>query len=546
VPLMVAIPLAGGFLMPLVARLTGPRRSAAALPILLTAGLLALAVWLLLAADEPLIYWVGGWTFPVGISLVADGLSRLMVVLVAAISLVALVFSIDYMARFTSPGLYYALFLLMLAGMNGVVLSGDVFNIFVFLEVASIASYALVAFGTESDELEAGFKYLVLGTIASTFVLVGIALTYNVTGQLNWAKVGEAIGAAGGATLPMYVAAAFFLMGFGLKAALVPFHAWLPDAHPSAPAPISAMLSGVLIKASGVYVLARMVFSVFDGDAGLGLILLVLGTLSMVLGGLMAIGQRDLKRLLAYSSISQVGYVVLAFGAAAVMHARGMEAAAVGWAVFGGLFHLVNHAVSKSLLFLCSGSVEYATGTRLLDRLDGLGGRMPLTAACLRVGALSISGVPPMGGFWSKLVIIGVLAYAAVRGHWAFYIPAALAAATAAVTLAYYAKVQWFVPAGQPSEPVLRAREVPLGMRAATLVLAVLCFATALLVLPTVRDRVVAPAREIVLGGAQADRGGRTITVTPRSAPPARALADTDESLAARGAYTGARQGETP
>ncbi|MBL7139734.1 MAG: NADH/ubiquinone/plastoquinone (complex I) [Planctomycetes bacterium] len=544
-PLLVAIPLAGGFLMPLVARLTGARRSAAALPILLAAGLLALAVWLLLAAREPIVYWVGGWTFPVGISLVADGLSRLMVVVVAVISLVALVFSVDYMARFTSPGLYYTLFLLMLAGMNGVVLSGDLFNIFVFLEVAGIASYALVAFGTESDELEAGFKYLVLGTIASTFILVGIALVYNVTGHLNWAKVGEAITAAGGPTLPIYVAAAFFLMGFGLKAAMVPFHAWLPDAHPSAPAPISAMLSGVLIKASGVYVLARLVFSVFDGDAGLGWVLVVLGTLSMVLGGLMAIGQGDFKRLLAYSSISQVGYVVLAFGAAAVMRARGMEQAAVGLAVFGGLFHLVNHAVSKSLLFLCSGSVEYATGTRQLDRLGGLGGRMPVTAACLRVGALSISGVPPLGGFWSKLIIIIALAYMAVRGHWAFYIPTALAVATAAVTLVYYAKVQRFVLDGEPSETVLRAREVPFGMRAATLVLAVLCFATALLVVPAIRDRVVTPATEIVLGGAEAGRGGRTITVERKPAPPpAQAAADAPAQTIRL--QDGTRQGETP
>ena len=544
-PLLVAIPLAGGFLMPLVARLTGPRRSAAVLPILLAAGLLALGIWLLVVGGEPLVYWVGGWTFPVGISLVADGLSRLMVVIVAAISLAALVFSIDYMARFTSPGLYYALFLLMLAGMNGVVLSGDLFNIFVFLEVAGIASYALVAFGTESDELEAGFKYLVLGTIASAFLLVGIALVYNVTGQLNWAKVGEAIDLAGGATLPIYVAAAFFLMGFGLKAAMVPFHAWLPDAHPSAPAPISAMLSGVLIKASGVYVLARVVFSVFDGDAGLGMILIVLGTLSMVLGGLMAIGQGDLKRLLAYSSISQVGYVVLAFGAAAVMRARGMEQVAVGLAVFGGLFHLANHAVSKSLLFLCSGSVEYATGTRQLDQLSGLGSRMPMTGACLRIGALSISGVPPLGGFWSKLVIIMALAYLALRGHWAYAIPTVLAAATAAVTLAYYAKVQRYVLGGEPSETVSRAHEVPVAMRVATLALAVLCFATALLIVPVIRERVVTPASDIVLGGAEADRGGWTVpAVRPPVAAPAQASADTPAETVVPAA--GTRQGETP
>jgi len=510
VPLLVVIPLAGGFLMPLVDRLTGRRRSAAAFPILLTAAVLVLSVWLLLAADEPLTYWVGGWDFPIGISMVADGLSRLMVVVVATVSLMALVFSIDYMARFTSPGLYYTLFLLMVAGMNGVVLSGDLFNMYVFIEVACIASYALVAFGTESDELEASFKYLVLGTVASTFLLVGIALVYNVTGHLNWAKVGEVIQSAGEPTLPLYVAAAFFLMGFGLKAAMVPFHAWLPDAHPSAPAPISAMLSGVLIKAAGVYTLARLVFSVFDGDPALGWILVTLGVLSMVVGVLMAVGQWDFKRLLAYHSISQMGYVMLAFGAAAVMQARDLSPTVVGLAVFGGLFHLANHAVFKSLLFLCSGSVEYATGTRQLKELGGIGGRMPVTGACLRVAALSISGVPPLNGFWSKLIIVLAL----VLGG--FYVLAAVTVFVSFMTLLSFAKVQRYVLGGEPSEHVAAAREVPAAMCLASVLLAVLCFASSLMAVETmrtVRGRVLTPASEAVTAGAAAGRQGRLITV---------------------------------
>jgi len=514
VPLLVVLPLAGGFLMPLVGRLTGRRRAAAALPILLTAGVLALAVWLLLAADESLTYWVGGWDFPVGISLVADGLSRLMAVVVATISLVALVFSIDYMARFTSPGLYYGLFMLMVAGMNGVVLSGDLFNMFVFIEVAGIASYALVAFGTESDELEASFKYLVLGTMASAFLLVGIALVYNVTGHLNWAKVGEAIESAGGATLPMYVAAAFFLMGFGLKAAMVPFHAWLPDAHPSAPAPISAMLSGVLIKASGVYALARLVFSVFNGDPLLGWVLVGLGVLSMVIGVLMAVGQWDFKRLLAYHSISQMGYVVLALGAAAVMQSRGVSPAVVALAVFGGLFHLANHAVFKSLLFLCSGSVEYATGTRQLKELGGIGGRMPVTGACLRVAALSISGVPPLNGFWSKLIIVLAL----VLGG--YYVLAAVTVFVSFMTLLSFAKVQRYVLGGEAPERVSRAREVPAGMCVASVLLAVLCFASSLMAVPAVRDRVLTPAGDAVTAGVRTGRPEPTITVDRDEAAP--------------------------
>jgi multicomponent Na+:H+ antiporter subunit D len=287
-------------------------------------------------------------------------------------------------------------------------------------------------------------------------------------------------------------------MGFALKAALVPFHAWLPDAHPSAPAPISAMLSGLLIKACGVYVLCRLVFSVFAGPEAFGIILVVLGTLSMVLGALLAVGQADLKRLLAYSSISQVGYVVLAIGTGVVAlawaPAHPVLIPVAGLALFGGLFHMANHAVFKSLLFLCSGSVEQATGTRLLAELGGLGRRMPVTAWSLRAGALAISGVPPFGGFWSKLIIIIVLVQMAVAGHWTFYLPAGLAVATAVVTLVYYAKVQRYVLGGEPSDRTARAREVPFAMCFSSVVLAVLCLASALLLLPPVRERLVDPA----------------------------------------------------
>ena len=488
-PLFVAIPLAGGFLMPVLGRLFGPGRASAVLPILMVAGVCVLAVRLVLLPDaQTPPYWMGAWDFPIGVSLVADGLSKLVVLLVALISLLVLVFSMDYMTHYTNPGLYYGLFLLMLAGMNGVVLAGDLFNLFVFLEVAGIASYALVAFGTEADELEAAFKYLVLGSIASVFVLVAVAIVYNVTGHLNLAKIAGALRAGGGLTVPVYLAAAFLLMGFALKAALVPFHAWLPDAHPSAPAPISAMLSGLLIKACGVYVLARLVFSVFAGIEVLGMVLVVLGILSMVVGVLLAVGQWDFKRLLAYHSISQMGYVVLAIGAAAVMRAHGLDDAVVALALFGGLFHLANHAVFKSLLFLCSGSVEYATGTRQLKLLGGVGRRMPVTGACLRVAALSISGVPPFNGFWSKLLIVLALVLAG------YYVLAAVTVVVSFLTLLSFAKVQRYVLGGPPSEAVASAREAPLGMCLASVVLAVLCLASALVVLPSVRERLVDPA----------------------------------------------------
>ena len=537
VPLLVAIPLAGGFLIPVIGRLTKSHRVTAILPIVMACGLLVIAILLLARPGETVVYWVGGWTFPIGISLVADGLSKLVVLIIAVVSLLALLFSLDYMTRYTSPGLYYGLFMLMVAGMVGVVISGDLFNIFVFLEIAGIASYALVAYGTESDELEASFKYLVLSAIASAFILLGIAFVYSVTGHLNLAKIAEVIRMGGGLTTPLYVAAAFFIMGFGLKAAMVPFHAWLPDAHPSAPAPISAMLSGVLIKACGVYVLCRLTFSVLGNHQTFGTILVVLGTLSMVLGALMAIGQGDLKRLLAYSSISQVGYVVLAVGAGLVGLGLAKDseplAAAARLAVFGGLFHLVNHAVFKSLLFLCSGSIEYATGSRRLDQLSGLGKRMPVTGWTLRVGALAISGVPPFGGFWSKVIIILALTHMAVLVHWAFYIPVALAVATAVVTLVYYAKVQRSVLGGEPSDAAKGAREVPFAMCLASVLLAVLCLASALIVLPSVRARLLDPAVRVLLAGAGS-------TVEPATA------SEDSEARTPAAAQVAVKEGMTP
>src|SRR4030042_532711 len=202
--------------------------------------------------NKILVYKVGGWMPPLGISMVLDGLSSFMLVTVNLVSFLVTIYSISYMEKYTDKYRFYTLFMLMLAGMNGIIITGDLFNLFVFLEIASIASYALVAFGTEAEELEASFKYAVMGSVASSFVLLGIALLYGYTSTLNMADMALVLSQKGTAKVVSLVSV-FFLMGFGLKSALVPFHAWLPDAHPAAPAPISAMLSGVLIKVLGGY-----------------------------------------------------------------------------------------------------------------------------------------------------------------------------------------------------------------------------------------------------------------------------------------------------
>ncbi|UCC97615.1 MAG: hypothetical protein JSW66_17445, partial [Phycisphaerales bacterium] len=459
-PAFIAIPLATAFLLPMF----GTRHKTAA-TVIANLATLSLFVLAIVCIGQSGVYEIGSRPIPLGINLVLDGLSSLMLLAIGVVAAGAMLFSAGYMERYTAKSKYLSLFLLMVAGMNGVVLSGDIFNLFVFLEIASLASYALVGFGCGHEELEASFKYTVLGTIASLFVLLAIALVYGNTGTLNMAYISKAVQNSG-LNAGLGFALGLFIVGFGLKAALVPFHAWLPDAHPSAPAPISAMLSGVLIKTLGIYALARVVFNIFGVSVEVGWLLIVLGILSMVAGAFLAIGQWDIKRLMAYSSISQIGYVVLGIGLGALLLARGNSPAWASLAVFGGLFHLLNHAVYKSLLFLTSGSVEMSTGTRELREMGGLAAKLPFTRATCSVASASIVGIPPFSGFWSKLILI----IAAVQAH--FYWIAAIIVFVSLCTLIMYLKVQRYAFLGELPASLERISESSGSMRIAMVSLA--------------------------------------------------------------------------
>lgn len=434
------------------------------------------------SVNAPVIYHVGGWRAPVGISMVVDGLAVFMLVTVNTVAFAIAVYARDYMARYTAKEMFYTLLLLLVAGMNGVIVAGDLFNLFVFLEVAAFASYALVAFGTERHELEAGFKYAVMGTVGSLFILWGIALLYAMTSTLNMADMSRTLATQRGQNLILMVSA-FFLTGFGLKAALVPFHAWLPDAHPSAPAPISAMLSGVLIKSLGIYALTRVFFHIIGLTPLVSSILMFLGALSMVVGALLAIGQQDLKRLFAYSSISQVGYVVFGIGLATPL------------GILGGLFHLFNHSVFKALLFLNSGAVEYATGTRDLHLMGGLGRRMPVTSTTSFVASLSIAGIPPFSGFWSKLLIIMAAVQAGQVGY------AFIAVIVSALTLAMVMRVMKEAFGGELNPRWLEVKEVPGYMQISMVALAILCVVSGVLVLPGLKGVFLSPATTVLVEG---------------------------------------------
>jgi multicomponent Na+:H+ antiporter subunit D len=488
-PVFVAIPLVTAFLLPVFGR--KGKAVAAVLANLATVSLLALAIG---SVGQSRVYEVGKWSIPLGINLVLDGLSGLLLLAISVVGTAAMLFSVRYMEQYTAKAKYLSLFMLMVAGMNGVVLSGDIFNLFVFLEIASIASYALVGFGCEHEELEASFKYMVLGSIGSIFVLFAVALVYGNTGSLNMAYISKAIQSSG-LNPGLAFAMGLFIAGFGLKAALVPFHAWLPDAHPSAPAPISAMLSGVLIKALGVYALARLLFNVFGITVQLGWILIVLGLLSMVAGAFLAIGQWDLKRLMAYSSISQLGYVILGIGLGGLIIAGGGNLAWASLAILGGLFHLVNHAVYKSLLFLTSGSVQMSTGTRQLKQMGGLAEKMPVTRATCTIASASIAGIPPFSGFWSKLILV----IAAIQAH--FYWVAAIIVFVSLCTLIMYLKVQRYVFLGELPENLQQVKENKGSMLIAMVFLACLCVLMGLLLVPSLRFNILEPAVKVLMDG---------------------------------------------
>jgi multicomponent Na+:H+ antiporter subunit D len=497
ITLFVILPLASAFLIPVIGRfINGFQKTFTAIIFLF---LSVLSVYILLsAAPHRYTYTIGGWEpvngIPIAIYFVLDGLSTFMLVIINLIGVFAAFYSIPYIKRYTAENNYYALLCLMLGGMNGVVLTGDLFNLYVFLEIAVIASYALVAFGIEKEELEASFKYQVLGGIASILILFGIGMLYWNTKSLNIADVSGILRNTDNNKFYLIFTQVFMITGFGLKAALFPFHAWLPDAHSSAPAPVSTMLSGVLIKVVGIYSITRLFFNMFEISVEISTIIIVLGVISMVFGVFLAVGQWDIKRLLAYHSNSQMGYIIIGLGMGMLILANNGSKTVATLSIFGGLFHLINHAVFKGLLFLNAGAIEYKTGTRNLKEMGGLSESMPLTYSTSLGASMAISGIPPFNGFFSKLIII----LAAIKGK--FYLLAFLAVLVSIITLASFMKLQKFSFFNKAKlSPGRKINEVPFFMCFSMVALAILCLGLSLLIFPGVRENIITPAVDVLM-----------------------------------------------
>jgi len=320
-----------------------------------------------------------------------------------AITLGALVsfYSIKYMAEDYDQEKYYALLILMVGGMVGLVTTGDIFNLYVFYELMCISSYVLVAFRKkEWFPVEAGLKYLFMSTLGTALVIYGISIIYRAVGTLELVGIREAILhnsflVNNGVSL-VKIAMILMLTGFGIKAALVPLHTWLPDAHGYAPSGISAMLSGILIE-TGFIALLRCWLVVAGINLNFGMALIVLAILSMFVGNIMALVQSSLKRMLAYSSIAQMGYIVLGIGIALQFSKSS--------GLVGGLFHLFNHTWMKGLAFLCAGAIIWAVHSYEIDDMKGIAYKMPLVGIAFGVAVLGLAGVPPLSGFMSKWLI---------------------------------------------------------------------------------------------------------------------------------------------
>jgi len=387
--------------------------------------------------------------------LMIDGLSRIMLVCIGMVFLISLLVGRHLITRDEEKFNFVNLLLIIFIGMNGVVLVTDIFSLFLFMEITAIASFILVAFKKNSDGYEAAYKYIILSGIATILMFASIALLLLVSGTTSFTAVRTGLDISQHNVLIMF-AIGLFLCGLFIKGGLVPFHAWLPDAHSAAPAAVSILLSGVQIKVLGAYTIIRLVTTVFGYTCSIGYILVVVGMISIFFGALAALGQRDFKRMLAYSSISNMGYIVLGFGCGTVLGTA------------GALFHLFNHAVFKSLLFVNAAAVESRTGTRDMDKMGGLGSKMPLTGLASVLASLSAAGVPPLAGFWSKLIIVMALWGS---GHHAY---AVLAVLGSVITLAYFLSMQRRVFFGRIKDEFADIKEAGFGLVFPALILSVI------------------------------------------------------------------------
>ena len=429
----------------------------------MASGVMGVAFFLqaVLALTSQLAFWQplnSALTLPLPVELVIDPISAVILATIALVAGAAIAVGMGGEPR--DKVIAASLILISVAGMNGVVMVRDLFSLYIFLEIAAVSSFILIALHKSLQALSAAFKYFILSGLASVAMMLANALVFMKIGSLNFALVGEALSAN---DRTVQIALILYVVAFCVKTGAVPFHGWLPDAYSSASNAISVLLAGVTTKVVGVYVIIRLMSDVFVGLAAPSQAFMVLGAFSIVVGAFAAIGQTEMKRMLAFSSISQMGYIILAAGLATPL------------ALIGAVVHFVNHALFKSLLFINATAVEEQVGTTEFAKLGGLTEKLKITGWTSVIGFLSTAGIPPLSGFWSKLLIIVALALA---GQW-FY--AALAVLMSLVTLGYFLILQRKVFFGKLREGFEELREARGSLVGTSLVLAGLTTAIGLL-----------------------------------------------------------------
>ncbi len=447
---------------PLALILRSPR-AAWLLTLVVTWTTLAISLSLLMQVldGSPITYKVGGWAAPWGIEYVLDKVGAFVLVIVSGIGSLVMSYarrSVEYEIPEERIYLFYTMFLLCLTGLLGIAITGDVFNLFVFLEISSLSSYVLISLGQSRRALTAAYRYLIMGTLGATFYIIGVGLMYMMTGSLNMADLATLMPAVA-ETRVIHAALAFLTVGICLKLALFPLHLWLPNAYAYAPSVVTAFLAATATKVA-VYVLIRIVFTVFGEVDVIGSVpflqnlLIALALAGIFIASFVAIYQDNIKRMLAYSSVAQVGYIILGLSFASTL------------GLGGAIIHLFNHALMKCALFLAMGCLFYRIGGVTLADMRGLGRRMPWTMAAFTIGGLSLIGVPLTVGFISKWYL---LMAAMEQGLWPIAGLIVLGSLLAVIYVWRIVEAAYLQP---PPEDALPVGEAPLSMLAPLWVMA--------------------------------------------------------------------------
>ena len=442
--------------------------------------LMALSILKRVLTEGTLYYWLGGWSPPWGIEYVIDTLNAFVLVVVLFMSFMCVIYSKRSIEQ-EQPRkivLFYVVFQLLVTGLCGITVTGDIFNLYVFLEISALAAYALIAVAG-GRALKASYNYVIMGSLGACFFLLGVGFLYAVTGTLNMADLSRLLPTLYG-NRAVQAAFVFFAVGLSIKVALFPLHVWQPDAYTYSPSAVTVIIATAMAKVS-VYAFIRVIFSVFtikfiDSYVGIDVALCWIAAMGIIAGSVLAIMQTNLKRMLAYSSVAQIGYIVLGIGLAPMS----------AWGLVGAVAHILNHALMKGCLFCAAGAFIYKLGLRDIRDFEGLGKKMPYASFAFTIAAISMIGVPPCTGFATKFFLILASLQATDALPVSGYIFVAVLLTSTLLNLSYFWRVIdriYFIRSeeGHGKGQEIERTDVPLSMAIPMLILAVLCIIVGIL-----------------------------------------------------------------